>query len=302
MSNEFLVFEVPTDDAQAEEAMGTKPKFWFRDAKFGKCLFKQARPNTGEDWAEKIAAELAQLLGLPHAKYELASWDQKPGTISPVMIAEDCTLTHGNDVLSWVVSNYPRHNVYDVSQHTLDIVLQIMTTSIIQMPLNWMPPDGITAAIDTFVGYLLLDAWIGNGDRHHENWGLVTTIEQSIHLAPTYDHASSLGRELLDEKRQERLSNNSVTHYIDRSRSAFYAQSGDKKALLTIDVFFQSAQRYPNAAMIWLNRLDNIPSTYVRELLMRIPSTRISTVALEFAYQILDINRSKLLRLREELT
>jgi hypothetical protein len=301
MSNEFLIFEVPIDDAQAEEAMGTKPKFWFRDTRLGKCLFKQARPNTGEDWAEKIAAELAQLLGLPHARYELAIWDQKPGIISPVMILENCTLIHGNDILVGIVSNYPRYQVYDVSQHTLDVVLQIMTTPIVQMPLDWIPPDGITTAIDTFIGYLLLDAWIGNGDRHHENWGLVATVEQSIHLAPTYDHASSLGRELLDERRQERINNNLVTTYINRARSAFYAQSGDKKALPTLDVFFQAAQRGPNAAMIWLNQLENIPFTHLRELLTRIPSTRISPVALEFAHQILDINRSKLLRLREEL-
>jgi hypothetical protein len=40
-----------------------------------------------------------------------------------------------------------------------------------------MPPDGITTAIDTFVGYLLLDAWIGNGDRHHENWRFIATVD-----------------------------------------------------------------------------------------------------------------------------
>jgi HipA-like C-terminal domain len=301
MSNEFPIFEVPVDDAQAEEAMGTKPKFWFRDARFGKCLFKQARSNTGEDWSEKIAAELAQLLGLPHASYELATWDQKAGTISPVMIPEDCTLIHGNDILARVVSNYPRYQGYAVSQHTLDTVLQVMTSSIVQMPLNWTHPDGITTALDTFVGYLLLDAWIGNSDRHHENWGLVATVESSVHLAPTYDHASSLGRELLDEKRRERIDNDSVTTYINRARSAFYAQSGDKKALPTLDVFFQAAQRDPNAAMIWLNQLENISSTDLRELLTRIPSERISTVALEFAHQILNINRSRLLRFREEL-
>jgi HipA-like C-terminal domain len=298
----FPIVEVPIDDAQAEEAMGTKPKFWFRDAKLGKCLFKQARQNTGEDWAEKIAAELAQLLGLPHAHYELATWDEKPGTVSPVMISESCALIHGNDILASIVSNYPRYQGYQVSQHTLDIVLQVMSTPVVQMPLDWAAPDGITTAIDTFTGYLLLDAWIGNGDRHHENWALVTTIEQSIHLAPTYDHASSLGRELLDEKRQERINNNSVTTYINRARSAFFAQSGDKKALPIVDAFFQAAQRSPAAALVWLNHLEKISPTSLRELLTRIPSTRISSVALEFALQILDINRSRLLQLREELS
>ncbi len=56
-----------------------------------------------------------------------------------------------------------------------------------------------------------------------------------MHLAPTYDHASSLGRELLDVKRQERLKGGFVTAYVAKCRSALYAQVGDKKALFTLD-------------------------------------------------------------------
>ncbi|MGB7487778.1 MAG: HipA-like protein, partial [Phormidesmis sp.] len=81
MSNRFPIFEVPSDAAEAIEVMGTKPKFWFDHSQFGKCLFKQARSNTGEDWSEKIAAELAQLLKLPCARKELAIYKGNPGTI-----------------------------------------------------------------------------------------------------------------------------------------------------------------------------------------------------------------------------
>ena len=31
--------------------------------------------------------------------------------------------------------------------------------------------DGIESALEVFVGYVMLDAWISNQDRHHENWG-----------------------------------------------------------------------------------------------------------------------------------
>jgi len=38
----------------------------------------------GEDWAEKVAAELCELLGLPYAAYELAStWQGNRGVVSP---------------------------------------------------------------------------------------------------------------------------------------------------------------------------------------------------------------------------
>jgi hypothetical protein len=301
MSNSFPIFAVPSDAAEAEEAMGTKPKFWFEHPEFGECLFKQARSNTGEDWSEKIAAELAQLLGLPHAKQELANYREQPGTLSPLMIPEDGSLIHGNDILAGIVSNYPRNERYNVSEHTLHIVLQAVSNSAVSCPIDWEPPNEITTALDTFVGYLLLDAWIGNTDRHHENWGFVKTIRKTTHLSPTYDHASCLGRELLDANRAKRIQNNSVVAYTDRAKSAFFAQSGDKEPLLAIDAFIHAAQQSPQAASFWLQRLEFITSEVTQELLGRIPSTRISSVAIAFAQQVLDINKSKLIRLREML-
>jgi hypothetical protein len=49
-----------------------------------------------------------------------------------------------------------------------------------------------------FPGYLMLDALIGNTDRHHENWGARVLAglgngRRMAVLAPTYDHASSEG-------------------------------------------------------------------------------------------------------------
>jgi hypothetical protein len=56
--NKFTVIQVPSDAARVSEVMGTKRKFWFQDNELGSCLFKFSRQNTGEDWAEKIAAQL----------------------------------------------------------------------------------------------------------------------------------------------------------------------------------------------------------------------------------------------------
>ena len=208
---------------------------------------------------------------------------------------------------------------YNVSEHTLDIVLQAVSNPAIQLPPNWNPPPGIITAADTFVGYLLLDAWIGNGDRHHENWGFIETINQPVYLSPTYDHASSLGRELPDSKRadrirmstlartlpdslrKERTRVHTVEGYTDKARSAFYASPTDKKSLLTMDTFSQTTNRHPKAACIWLEILSGIAPTDVREILHRIPKERMSPVALEFAHQMLNINQSKLLRLQENL-
>ena len=153
---EFPVIQVPSDAARAPEAMGTKRKFWFHDPKLCTCLFKSARPNTGEDWAEKIAAELCEALRLPHAKQELGIWQGQRGTVSPAMIMPNEDLIHGNDVLSGIVSSYPREEIYKVSQHTLDVVFQAITIDNTQIPIDWTPPTSISSAVDTFVGYLLI--------------------------------------------------------------------------------------------------------------------------------------------------
>src|SRR5262245_15073052 len=53
------------------------------------------------------------------------------------------------------------------------------------LPLNWTPPLGIRTSAD-----------VVNTDRCHENWGIIEAAKESTarrHLAPTSDHASSLG-------------------------------------------------------------------------------------------------------------
>ncbi|GET39991.1 hypothetical protein [Microseira wollei] len=307
MSPPFPIIVVPTDAAVATEAMGTKFKFWFHHPELGYCLYKQARPNTGEDWAEKIASQLCELLGLPHARIELATWNHNRGTVSPSFVPDAGTLIQGNEILGPMVPDYPQFQTFNVSQHTLDIVLTAISNKVVQLPLSWIPPQGITTAVETFVGYLLLDAWIGNSDRHHENWAFIetpitsSTSPATLNLAPTYDHASSLGRELLDVKRQEKLNNRSVLAYAEKCRSALYIQVGDRNALKPLDAFRLAAQRYPLAARVWLEHLAGVSMRDTQALFNRIPNEFISEVAIAFAQKILEINQQRLLDLQKEL-
>lgn len=303
MSDIFPIIIVPIDAAHTEEAMGSKSKFWYYDTNLGDCLFKRSRPNTGEDWSEKVASELCQLLGLPHASYELAIWNGQLGTISPNLLPPKTALVHGNEILAGMASSYPKDQRYNVSQHTLSLVLSAINQPGIQLPPNWDPPLGVDSAVATFIGYLLLDAWIGNGDRHHENWGFVIPISGGIpRLAPTYDHAACLDRELQDPKRQQHLQQKTVQAYAAKSRSAFYRQAGDPKPMLTFDVFAIVARDYAQSASLWLDQLAQITPTAIAALLHRIPSERISPDALEFARQMLDLNKGRLLSLHKDPT
>jgi hypothetical protein len=103
----YDIFSVPPDAAEAPEQMGTKRKFWFRHPDLGMCLFKLARPGTGEDWSEKVACEIAGVLGLPHARYELAEWKGEPGSLSVSMLAEGEALIHGNELIAELTNASP---------------------------------------------------------------------------------------------------------------------------------------------------------------------------------------------------
>lgn len=84
VSEKFQIVEVSPEDAQTQESLGTKEKFWFKHDRLGLCLSKKSRSNTaGEDWSEKIAAELCELIKIPHAEYELATCNGDYGIISP---------------------------------------------------------------------------------------------------------------------------------------------------------------------------------------------------------------------------
>ncbi len=305
MTDEFPIFLVTQDayEASSNETLGSKYKFWFDREQLGRYLYKQSRENLGEDWAEKVASELCQLLGLPHAIYELAStWEGDRGIVSLNFVPQGGILVHGNELLSSIVRNYPTFGTYGISQHTIDVVLRVIEDESVNLPIGWTPPSGIQRAVDVFVGYLLLDVWIGNGDRHHENWGVIrmktaSTSEGKKYLAPTYDHASSLGRDLSDSQRQKR----SAEAYANKCFSAFYSSVEDRKTLKTFDAFWLVAHRYPEAARLWLVQLENISPADILNIFNRINPSRISPEASNFALAILEINKHRLLTLREAL-
>ena len=277
-----------------DEQMGTKEKFWFYYPQLTNCLFKYPRPNTGEDWSEKVAFELCNLLGIPSARYELAeTTSEEKGVIAVNFLGEGEALVHGNEVLSGINRNYPTSVKYKANQHTIEAVMEAIRKKSASFPPNWTVPDGFTDARDLFVGYLLLDAWIGNGDRHHENWGFVRseTSQTDIYLAPTYDHASCLGRELSDTKRQ----NQSVESYVNRCWSAFYLNENEKKPLKTFELFEYVNTQYPEASQEWLSRLEQISEQQINLTLQAFPDGRLSKTASDFAKKILLTNKKRLL-------
>ena len=298
----YPIFEVPDQAANLTEAVGTKPKFWFTHPDHGECLFKEGRPNSGDDWSEKVASELCELISLSHATYHLASWRGRKGVISPKFLPPGADLIHGNLLMAKVVPGYPGKIFFHVHQHTLRRVLAIMRSERIRPPLGWAATEGVATAVDVFVGYLMLDVWIANQDRHHENWSLVITRERAIHLAPTYHHASSLGANETDATRLDRLTTRdegrSMRRYVERARSAFYPSvSPAAKPMSTMEAFQEAGRFRLDAVQAWLRRLEQVSHNDTRRILGQLPPQRITPPAIDFAQRMLEINRERLLAL-----
>ena len=141
-------------------------------------------------------------------------------------------LVHGNELLARI-EKYPAKQFFRVREHTLSRVTAMLTHQGINIPVGCESFPGVETAFDFFIGYLMLDTWIANQDRHHENWGLLVAPPQGVHLAPSYDHASCLGANETDKNRAERLITRdvgqSIERYVTRARSAFYSSPSGAK-------------------------------------------------------------------------
>lgn len=288
------------------EPMGSKEKSWLLDVATERAfLLKYSRKNTGEHWSEKVAAEVAALLGVPHAPVDLGVRGGRMASLSYSFLQPKEALIHGNELLSEIDPEYPAQQNYRVKEHTLDAIRSALEAHAVRPPTTVEPPHDLSA-FGWFVGYLMLDALVGNTDRHHENWGVVTVSAgeaRRLVLAPSYDHASSLGRELRDEKRAHLLSTrdsrSNVAAYARGARSAIYpkaAERGTGKALTCVEAFRAACQLDRRASSWWHERLVALDPERLTDVVRRVPTSIISEPATKVATALLLHNLDELKR------
>lgn len=138
------------------------------------------------DVAEAVTYRLAQAIDLPSAQCELATRDGVPGVISRNVSPPTMELVHGSSVVFPFLA-------YGLTSITMALA-----------GVGGPPPHERRSALQVFTGYLVLDAWIANTDRHGENWGILQAPDGSSTLAPAFDHGSALGSGLTDVNRASR--------------------------------------------------------------------------------------------------
>ena len=255
MPEKYTIETVREDTIRLQELMGSKRKFWYQGQMNSDriWLFKYPNDNSGEHWAEKIAAEVAAMLDIEHARVELAASDGMYGSVTESFIHGNQVLIHGNQLLAITHAGYDSERTFQQSSHTLCNI--------------W----GTLNRISEFVGmdrddarqriaeYIVLDAVIGNTDRHHENWGVVVERvgdRQNGRIAPSFDHASSLGRELRDERRILLMNEHRVGQYSEKGRGAIYWSEDQRHCPSPLELARRAARQYPDIFQPALSRLD----------------------------------------------
>lgn len=300
MTKEYPVYAIDPHNWEQMEALGTKEKFWITHQ--GKLsLIKFGRANTGENWAEKIACELCSLLKIPHAHYELITYRNKQGTISPSILEEGDVLIHGHELLNKSQGNNGETKTYLQKEHTFSRMMAAILVFIdYDLKLNKIKDH--KEGWHMMAGYLMLDAWIGNTDRHSMNWGIIKNKNNTYRLAPTFDHASCLGRELSDIKRSGILNpkdnRQTLSAYADKARSALTNIQSDVKAMPTLDAFIKISRFVPASAQYWQRQLEQITELQINSILQSIPDNFISNEARKFALNLLMYNSKRILNVK----
>jgi HipA-like C-terminal domain len=273
--------------------MGSKDKAWFLLPDTNeRWLFKYARVNegisTGEHWAEKIAAEIAELFGIPHSLVELAEFDGRKGSLSrrfPELSQRGIELIHGNDLLPGFVLGYDREKRFRQTNHTLVNILAAVSRAITDEGQR-------STALTTLAGYVVFDALILNTDRHHENWALLRDNRPSAEVrylvAPSFDHASSLGRELLpatlDQWKKEKWR---PKWYANRAPGAIFLKEDQKHGANPLRLAEFALRLRPRRVTPWLEKLQGLNIAQFSEIIDRVPEAFMPQQSRHFCLSLL---------------
>ncbi len=295
----YPIFDILPEWVLEPEAMGSKEKFWYRSDPTGPpSLFKFPQPATGQHWAEKIAAEIAASMDITHAAVELASFKGTQGSASQSFAVDGWNLFHGNQLLAGMVIRYDPATRFRQSDHTLCNIL-------LALDRTFTHPDGRQKNKARLAEYLLLDALIGNTDRHHENWGILrrqTVNRWAGMLAPTFDHASSLGRELLDEgtgkSRERLLAEKRIPAYAEKASGAIYWEASDRRGLSPLELVRRAAPAHSGLFRTALLKLEKLDRESLQTILDRVPADWMSGLAREFVIAFVCYNLQELRKIR----
>lgn len=206
----------------ASEGSGRSEKIWLLNPDTDQIgLFKFKKDiYTTDHVSECIAYELAKLIGIPCAKFELGTYQGREGSMSYNLVdREGAILIEGIYCIS-AIYNFDAERLIDVEtgeKYSLEMIRKVLE------PLE---------LFDSFLPLLVFDFLIGNTDRHQSNWALILE-NGKLSLSPLYDNSSSLCAYVKEDRIKQYLGKDMLLwkSLVDtKSKSIIRITGHDKKA------------------------------------------------------------------------
>lgn len=163
---------------------GRSEKIWLiSEDKIGLFKFPKQSPNgsiTYEHISEKLAYDIAVLLEIPCAEVDLGKYNGRFGSMSYRINKDNEFLLEGIAFISKIYPDYDIDKLYDAKNniyYSLPMIFPIIKA---------------LECEKEFMQMMIFDALIGNSDRHHSNWAVIVSSDNSIKFSPLYDNGSSL--------------------------------------------------------------------------------------------------------------
>ncbi|MEG0153886.1 MAG: HipA domain-containing protein [Lachnospiraceae bacterium] len=179
----------------ASEGSGRSEKVWLINPDTNQTgLFKYKKDETTTDHAsECIAYELATLIEIPCARFELGTYHSREGSMSYNIVDDSKkVLIEGIYGINLKYNNFDAEKLEDAEtgeRYSLEMIKEVLE------------PMGL---FDDFFPMLLLDFLIGNTDRHQSNWALIME-NKKFRVSPLYDNSSSLCAYVKESKIEQYL-------------------------------------------------------------------------------------------------
>ena len=197
-------------------------------------------------------------------------------------------MIHGNQILNITLA------IDDLREWNFRLTDHTLANIWLALDRAFDTPNNSTKAKRQLAEYLLLDAIVGNTDRHSENWGILKGQDRYERMAPSYDHGSSLGRELMDDKRASLLSDNRVGVYMERGRGNIHWHNTARRGPSPLELIRVAAPEYPDLFHPALAKLDNLNESSLRQIVDSIPESWMTPTARAFAFELMKYSRAQL--------
>ena len=272
---------------------GSRPRILLKHKQNNQQFFlKTYRHNTREIWAEMFASQLGAAAGFNIQSVSLKKVPARAAQIFKNNFGSYLP-TNWQPVGALVRHAFPQNHELLYGAQIIGTATEPVTLEDIEKSIRsrYLDSEDILQAISDMI---IFDAWIGNMDRHHENWAIsqkniasqlsLVSLSQNQRaelikrrrFTPLFDHGSSLLFEL-DENKVEHYNNMrqifESSYILEKKYALLLSIDGNKKNIFVIiDEHMGSNTKWSKRFKKSIEKVCVVDDLYVARMIHEMPT------------------------------